>query len=862
MTIALLALLALAAPAEDGLEPVTVAVVDSETGGPVTSLRYRFYFEAPGRAAPGDRAWTSVESPSGTFTVRVPRACKLHLTVKGRDYLGGRGMYHEFVIRSTDDPRRVSLKLTPGITVRGTVRDAATNAPIAGAKVRPISPTGPHQISLDEEWAVETDKEGRYELHGVDPEGGVSASHPDYGWEKDDDRPKGTGPRREILLPPGDVLRGTVRDASGKPLGGVDIVDGLRHRTRTDPDGSYTLRNPGWALKFRKEGYIPRELSGGDEARKAGGVVVLEPQFALEGRVVAADGRPVEAFTVSAGPGRFPKDYECAHRDATDRAGRFALGLDQPGLHWVGVRAAGYAAWEGTAAVARGGRPLSVRLEPGVTVVGRIVAPARGGGTIRAALAPRRDKTDHGGLPASHTEEFATLSATVGPDGALRFEHVRPDRYLLDLDGPTITPARLALDVPPEGLDLGAIRLDGRGRVAGRVFLPEDNVDAEKPWDFAPGIVLWPASGWRREIEFRAGEDGRFDVEGVPAGMVRVGFQYQIFDVIHSHVWAARVVEGRTTEVHAFEPGRSRPLAIRFDVGDGTDAQSLAGSGRDAKRLVDNITRKPSYFLDDAEKAAKTVATRPPLFFPELQAHSREPLSFSEPDWAEPDARRQIVLPDVAPGAYRLRVLDWLGSADLTDGLLLDEDITVAPDKPIRIPLGAGCITGKCPKNDDYHRPVVVVATPRGGKGPSRRSRCDGDGNFCVRYLAPGRYTLRALDPALGWARVDDVAVGVGATDVGELRMQSGGTLAASIAFRRPGPVPDEVVATDAAGIALTARFEVYSSFDRVTFRGLWPGRWAVAFRSGGEAVASGVVTLAGAETARLELATEAGVGP
>ncbi len=363
-------------------------------------------------------------------------------------------------------------------------------------------------------------------------------------------------------------------------------------------------------------------------------------------------------------------------------------------------------------------------------------------------------------------------------------------------------------------------------------------------------------------IRFRADEDGRFAVESVPAGMVRVCFNYQVFDVIYSHVWSAQVVAGHTTEVHAFEPGRERPLVIQFDIGDGTGAQSLSGSGRGARRLVEDVTKKSPIFLDEQEKAAKKDVPRPPTFFPELRPHSREPLSFSRPAWDEPDAQRRIVLPDVAPGVYRLRVLDWLGNTELTDGLLFDGDVTVSSGKPIHVPLGAGCITGKCPKNDDYHRRVVVVAIPSDGKGPPRRSRSDGDGNFCVRYLTPGHYTLRALDPAIGWDQVDDVAVEVGATDVGELRPKPGGTLSGSIAFRRPSPVPDEVVATDEAGIALTSRFEVYSSFDRFEFRGLWPGRWTVSARSGGATVATRHVTLAGTETARVELATGAANGP
>ncbi len=484
MPLVLLALAVLAAPADppgDGLDLVTVAVVDGETGGPVTALRYQMRYEAPDRPDAADRAWTPVESPTGTFVVRVPRSCKLHLTVKGRDSLGGMGMYHDFLIRSTDNPRRVVVKLAPGITASGTVRDAATGAPIVGAKVQPNSPNGLRMASLDDEWAVETDKEGRYELHGVDPERGVSASHPDYTWEKNDLK-KARGRGYDILLPLGEVLRGTVRDPAGKPLEGVVVEDWKHRRTDTDRDGTFALQNGGWDLDFSKDGYITRRLSGKDEVRREGLVVIMEPYFTLEGQVVSPDGRPVEAFTIDAGPRRLPRSYDCVKREVKVRSGRFALGLEQPGLHWVGVRADGYAVWEGTVEVVRGGKPLAVRLEPGVTVSGRIVAPGRGAGPIHAALVPRRDKTDFGGLSGDEAEEFASRKTTVAPDGTLRFEHLRPDRYILNLDGPGLVPIRLALDIPPEGLDLGTVRLAARVRAwagwsvasSGRARMAED----------------------------------------------------------------------------------------------------------------------------------------------------------------------------------------------------------------------------------------------------------------------------------------------------------------------------------------------------------------------------------------------------
>ena len=217
-----------------------------------------------------------------------------------------------------------------------------------------------------------------------------------------------------------------------------------------------------------------------------------------------------------------------------------------------------------------------------------------------------------------------------------------------------------------------------------------------------------------------------------------------------------------------------------------------------------------------------------PMFHLEVDLHSRGPLCFRA-RVERLDADRQVVLPDIVPAPVP-PPCDWLGSMDLTDGSRRGGHRRAGR---LIVFLGAGCITGKCPRNDDYNRRVVVVAIPRDGKGRPRRSRCDGEGNFCVRYLTPGHYTLRALDPAIGWPGRRH-PVGVGATDVGELRLKPGGTLAGTIAFRLPGPVPDEVVATDESGVATDEPLRGLFQLRRFEIHGLWPGRWTVAFRSGG----------------------------
>jgi hypothetical protein len=119
------------------LKPVTVAVVDRDSGAPVRSFTYQAWYDAPGRKSPqnGDE-WTQVVSSAGTFEIQTPPACRLSVMAKAADYIGGYPLLNEFVIKSADNPRRVVVRLRRGITVRGSVRDSRTKAPIAGATVR------------------------------------------------------------------------------------------------------------------------------------------------------------------------------------------------------------------------------------------------------------------------------------------------------------------------------------------------------------------------------------------------------------------------------------------------------------------------------------------------------------------------------------------------------------------------------------------------------------------------------------------------------------------------------------------------------------------------------------------------------
>ena len=513
-------------------------------------------------------------------------------------------------------------------------------------------------------------------------------------------------------------------DPNGKPLEGVAGGDFDGRHASSGKDGRLVIRNT--ALKvglfFSKDGFIDRSLGAeevrGKRAKPGDFVVVMEPSIVLSGKVVSPDGKPVRAFTVAAGPGKLPSTYDSVSRDVQSGDGRFSLNLSKVGTTWVGVAAEGFAAWEGWVELERGAPPLEIRLARGVAVRASIMVPESLRAHVNATIVPRRSSPELSSL-FSAVKELPTRTATLSDDGNLHFENIRPDRYQLTVEGRGVPKRVLALDVPAAGIDVGPVRIDvptASGRIEGRVWRPKSGNGGV--WAFANGYVGRLVFQGIEDggIGFQADEDGRFKVPGVPVGLTRVGFPYQRFDVLLSYTWSALVVEGQTTVVRAFEPEGRRKFTLEFAIGDGSKAHYESGTGLGAARKVDNVTVS-SHFVSFFSK--EPLTPRQPMFRVELTPLSTGPLSFASPDVEELDDQRHVVLPDVGPGKYRLRLYDWQGRLGLDSGPIFDREI-VAPAEgggKVRVELGAGCITGNltAPRNV-LVRNVQVTAVAKGSR--------------------------------------------------------------------------------------------------------------------------------------------------
>ena len=638
-------------------------------------------------------------------------------------------------------------------------------------------------------------------------------------------------------------------------------------------------------LTYRKAGYVTREFVK-NEVGEEGLVVVLTPQIPLDGQVLGPDGQPVKRFAVCAGPGGVSSEYvslESVERIVQDATGRFKLWLDRPGRTWVGVRASRYASGEVLTDVPRSGGSLVVRLESGARITGKIVAPSGGLQKLEARLVQRGDVDGGRGFGStSQVKEWFSLATTVNADGTLRFDDVRPDRYALSIYGPTVSPKMLLFDVPAGGLDLGVVRLSGRGRIRGRVFDSKDRggeVRLFATGRVTPAPVNWIFRRCHEEVEFMSDEDGRFSVEGVPDGLVRVGFPDVSGDVVVIESQAVEVCEGQTTEMRVLGPTGSRSMPFDLRVGDGSQVSLRSGSGLGASRRVANVTTLAPKLPSRDSFPSETTLTLEPLFRLELIPRSGQPLSSVHSDWERVDGKGRVVLYDVSPGAYRLRLVQKFDQTIFGTETVFEQSITAPIDGlPFNVALGAGSIKGRFPVGGDVARKrhaigapqagPLLVAYPRGevevialaqdGKGPIRRTLTDSERRFCVRYLVPGTYTLFAHSRKEGWSRIDDLKVASDVTDVGERSLVSGGTIRGSISYPRPSAVPEEVIATSPSQVPLRFPFEHSSTFDVSELGGLWPGKWTITVRTRDNVLATAVTEIKGTETVAVKLSARA----
>jgi hypothetical protein len=166
------------------------------------------------------------------------------------------------------------------------------------------------------------------------------------------------------------VLHGRVHDPKGAPIAGARLMVNVWSETAvtSDAEGRYELRvpEPGYPLVVSAPGYASRLVEGympASEMRHQFDVELV-PGAQIVGRVVDGQGQPVQAAKVRASGGMTGVD--------SDADGRFVVdGVTAGERHSVTAKKAGFQTGEEFALV--GGEPVTIVLQPGLTVGVRVV---------------------------------------------------------------------------------------------------------------------------------------------------------------------------------------------------------------------------------------------------------------------------------------------------------------------------------------------------------------------------------------------------------------------------------------------------------------------------------------------------------
>ena len=345
----------------------------------------------------------------------------------------------------------------------------------------------------------------------------------------------------DIVLEPGTLVRGRVVDERGRPVDKARIdafSDGLLDillelpgaARRTGPDGTWEISGvPAGALRLAPvlDGYIgqAREVQVAKGASTIEGVdLVLADGVVLRGEIALADGRPApHAIVRWTQKGAYGIELAPRRSIAADEAGRFRIG----GLVARPIRL------EVEHAVEEGGRRVVHKLA-------RELVPGRE--ELKLELAPTFDLRGHvvddRGMVVQRFQiawTRADIPATDIDESQVRTKEVRHKDGLFELDGLESGPWRVWIlarqlrsrEAPRVELPgfSGTLLLVGerRGKLGGVV---QDSAGAGVPaalvevsWT-EPHVLGIP--GLEVVEQVRAGADGRFELDAVGPGKVRL----------------------------------------------------------------------------------------------------------------------------------------------------------------------------------------------------------------------------------------------------------------------------------------------------------------------------------------------------
>jgi Carboxypeptidase regulatory-like domain/PDZ domain len=682
-------------------------------------------------------------------------------------------------------PERVDPRTLARGSIAGTITDAATKQPIAGAKVCADgwSHDAPGDV-FDDPTCTVTDAKGAYEIDKLLAANyGVSAIAKTY-------RPGFHEPRKharsfalrageakqgvDIALDPGGVeITGTVSDITGGPVANAKVRAGAGRwggvqgpPVETDTQGKFAMwvRPGGVRVTASAEGYA----DASEYAQAPGTIdVLLTPESSLVGTVVdAATGAPVEGARVSVASAGFGWDQKS---DRTDAQGKFRVHGLTPGRYVAEAKTErGYGRTEGSTLVGLGQTvdDVVVKLHPALRIQGKVMITGEKPTVCVDGYAYFRDE-DHDRWVSGRTE----------PDGTITAEGVIPGKYTVQAGCKGYALVKENLDpITLKDKDLVGLvwEVEVGSTIRGRVLTKQGEPIADADVNArSTGGGLRDKQQWAQD---ESKIDGSYALEGLRAG------------------------------TYLMEPQSQRAVAPR----DGYTVDVPAGKVIEKDIVLDDGGKVEGIVVDGEGKPVEGV---------KVDARSIEnDWGWSWDSGAKSDAGGKFTLNALRAGEYRVvaskgwfETLRKPGETD--DEQHPGEKVMVKAGETAKVRLVVeaqnGTIKGTVvdpdgkPIGDAYlsaaresdaagARPSNVGATRDWDWGDEKPTLTNVDGSFTIGKLSPGKYTVRAYRKGGGEAVQEHVAVGT----TTRLQIKHTGELAGIVKRAGNGPVPDEITIT------------------------------------------------------------------
>lgn len=656
----------------------------------------------------------------------------------------------------------VTLKLGPATVISGSVRDAKTQQPVAGADVMFVQPMGRGirmnvaSALADAAGSALTDAKGNFTAFVRPGVYQLVGSHPSYAiTTMNVSAAAGQHIQKAVSATPRARVTGTVVDEQKRGIAAASVsieqadsgpMRGMMRRLMpasaafnafSGPDGRFTARtaNQGEVEVTATKKGMPEgkttafRLAAGE--RKSGIMITIPLGVTLTGRVLDRDRKPLSGVAVTAveveggggggRPGgamvrRIVLNFAPAPQDAllTGSDGTFSLRVKE-GSYDLKFSREGFAAktLHGEQ-VSPSSKPVEVTLEPGVEITGRVV---RGGNGIE-------------GVNLAAVDSDSRSMAVTSSDGRFVLSDLTPGSYMVAIGKPDDFIQQMrSMTAPSRDI---TIEISPGGRISGRVV---DKATHQPVTAFQAGIN--PSRGGGMVIQMPpvvrnfTSDDGSFVLENVPTGPAQLVVSAPGFTT--AHVPSITVEEGKT--VADVEVGLETGVRLTGHVS-GPDGGPVAGVGVRPDTGGGRIPGIPG-------DSAATTDANGDYSIEQLEAGDNKAFQFARNGYL-PEHRT------VTLSGHETR-LDVQLSAGLTiSGTVVTEGGVPVPDAEVM---------------------AMSAAAGAGGKS----TRTDAGGGFTFDAIAPGHYTFNASKNGFADGTLRDFDVTSGGSP--RVVLKAGGTL-------------------------------------------------------------------------------------